>query len=301
MARILTLGMAVIDHVFRVEAFPTSAQKYRAESYRTQIGGPAAFAALAIARLGGSASLCARLGADANSHAITAELERAGVDWSPSVILPEAHAPVSAVYVDGSGERQVVNFRGEGLTASADVLTERYLDGVDAVLVDPRWPEGAERLCGLARKRGIPAVVDAESDLEALEGAFSKATHIAFSTQGLKSLSGEEDIVLGLKNCAARYDAWLGVTQGEQGVIYLDGGSIAHVAAFRVNAVDTLGAGDVWHGAFALGLGEGKPVFQAARFANAAASLKCMNGSGKEALPTREETLALMAGASSLH
>src|SRR5690554_7804307 len=100
MARILTLGMAVLDHVFRVDAFPQAGEKYRAQGYSTQVGGPATMAAVAIARLGGTSSLCARLGGDANSHAIMAELDRACVDWSPSVILPEAVAPVSSVFVD---------------------------------------------------------------------------------------------------------------------------------------------------------------------------------------------------------
>ncbi|QKV20071.1 PfkB family carbohydrate kinase [Oricola thermophila] len=296
MARVLTLGMAVLDHVFHLDAFPRAGEKYRAHAYRTQIGGPATMAALAVRRLGGSASLCTRLGDDANSQTIMAELEREGVDWSPSVIVPGAVAPVSSVYVDEDGERQIVNFRGEGLAVSADMLSDRQLDGVDAVLVDPRWPEGAEKLISLARDRDIPCVVDAENDLEALEGAMAKATHIAFSTQGLKSFSGEEDVVSGLKYCAGRYSAWAGVTHGEKGVIYLDQGAVAHVAAFAVLAVDTLGAGDVWHGAFALGLGEGRSVFQAVRFANAAAALKCRNGTGPEALPGREETMALMSG-----
>lgn len=301
MARILTLGMAVLDHVFQLPAFPESGEKYRAESYRAQIGGPATVAALAIQRLGGSASLCARLGEDANSRTIMAELDAAGVDWSPSVVLPGAVAPVSAVYIDEDGERQIVNFRGKDLAVSADMLSESLLDGVDAVLLDPRWPEGAERLAALAARRGIPSVLDAESDLEALEGTMALCTHIAFSTQGLRSYSGEEDVVLGLKYCAERFKAWLGVTHGEKGVIYLDQGGVAHVAAFAVRTLDTLGAGDVWHGAFALGLGEGRSVFQAVRFANAAAGLKCMNGTGQEALPGREETLALMTGGGTLH
>ncbi|WP_336055824.1 PfkB family carbohydrate kinase [Nitratireductor sp. CH_MIT9313-5] len=296
MARVLTLGMAVLDHVFHLGAFPREGEKYRADAYRTQIGGPATIAALAVRRLGGSASLCARLGDDANSHTIMAELEKAGVDWSPSVIRPGAVAPVSSVYVDEDGERQIVNFRGEGLAVTASMLSEKQLDGVDAVLVDPRWPEGAEKLVALARKRGIPAVVDAESDLEALDGAMAGATHIAFSTQGLRSFSGEEDVVSGLKYCASRYDAWAGVTHGEKGVIYLDQGAVSHVAAFAIRAVDTLGAGDVWHGAFTLGLAEQRSVFEAVRFANAAAALKCRNGTGPDALPGREETLAMMTG-----
>lgn len=301
MARILTLGMAVLDHVFRVDAFPQAGEKYRAQGYSTQVGGPATMAAVAIARLGGTSSLCARLGGDANSHAIMAELDRACVDWSPSVILPEAVAPVSSVFVDAKGDRQIVNYRGQGLSTSPAAFDAAHLEGVDAVLVDPRWPEGAERLVRLARERNIPAVVDAESDLSALEGAMAHATHIAFSTQGLRNLSGEDDIVEGLKACASRFDAWLGVTQGEKGVIYLDEGSVAHVAAFPVHTIDTLGAGDVWHGAFALALGEGKSGFQAARFANAAAALKCANGTGWGAIPSREETLALVSGAGTIH
>lgn len=296
MARILCSGMAVLDHVFGIDAFPVGGEKFRATGYRSQIGGPATVAALAIARLGGQAALCARLGQDEASAALLRALQAAGVDGRACVVTPGAALPVSSVLVQPDGERQIVNFRGAGLPDGAEGLDPAVLDGAAALLVDPRWPAAAASLARRARALGIPAVVDAENDLEALTPALQAASHIAFSAPGLRALSGTDDPAQGLGMAAGRFDAWLCVTLGAGGVLWHDGGRLQHEPAFAVRAVDTLGAGDVWHGAFALALGEGRAPAEAVRFANAAAAMKCSRGAGPEGLPRRQETEALLQG-----
>ncbi len=121
------------------------------------------------------------------------------------------------------------------------------------------------------------------------------ATHLAFSTPGLRELTGIADPGAAIEQVAQRYAAWCCVTLGAEGVLCRDGRTpqakavTQRVAAFTVEPVDTLGAGDVWHGAFALALAEGAEELAAARAASAAAAIKVTRPGGRSGAPTRAE------------
>ena len=278
-AEVLIAGMAVADFVFRVPAIPAEAEKYRADSMEMVVGGPAANAAIAVARLGGRAILSTRLGDDEVADAIRNDLEAEGVDCR---IRRGGRSPLSAVTVDAAGERQIVNFRGEALAEEPEPL-----DGLApaAVLVDTGWTGAALAGLALARARGVPGVVDAEAP--ATEAVLRAASHVAFPRRGLAAFAGVGDKVEALLATSRRLDGWVCVTDGAAGVSYVAAGRVETVPAFPVRAVDTLGAGDVWHGAFTLRLAEGAGEPDAVRFANAAAALKCTGFGGGRASPTR--------------
>ena len=278
-AEVLIAGMAVADFVFRVPAIPAEAEKYRAESMEIVVGGPAANAAVAVARLGGRAVLSTRLGGDEVAGAIRNNLEAEGVDCR---IRRGGRSPLSAVTVDAAGERQIVNFRGEALANEPEPL-----DGLApaVVLVDMGWTGAALAGLALARARGVPGVVDAEAP--ATEAVLRAASHVAFARGGLAAFAGAGDKEEALLAASRRLDRWVCVTDGAAGVSYVAAGRVETVPAFPVRAVDTLGAGDVWHGAFALRLAEGAGEPDAVRFANAAAALKCTGFGGGRASPTR--------------
>jgi sulfofructose kinase len=280
MARVLCVGSSVVDFVFRLEVLPTRPEKLRAAEARMVGGGCAANAAVAVARLGGEAWLAARLGDDAVGRMVVEGVEAEGVDCSLVRLSPGGRSAFSSVYVDAEGERQVVSFRGEGLDDSPDLIAGA--PALDAVLADTRWTPGNLAALELAKARGIPGVLDAEAPID--PALLAVASHVAFSRQGLASLADGPP--------AAALDAldlgvWACVTDGADGV-HVRGG--AHVPAPRIDPVDTLGAGDVWHGAFALRLAEGADELAAIRFANAAAALKCARPWGREGCPTRAET-----------
>jgi sulfofructose kinase len=112
---------------------------------------------------------------------------------------------------------------------------------------------------------------------------------VAFSAQGLAEVTGQDDPRDGLQSLAGTTDSWIAVTAGERGVYFLEQDEVLHAPAFAVAAVDTLGAGDVWHGAFALALGEGWPEREAVRFASAASAIKCTRFGGRAGIPRRSE------------
>ena len=289
MASILLAGVAVIDFVFKLEAMPRSAEKHRAQDASISGGGCAANAAVAVARLGGTARLSARVGEDMVGEMIVGDLEAEGVDCSLVRHIPGGRSSFSAVFIDAAGDRQIVNFRDNEMSFDADWLERADLGSFDAALADTRWPRGGAAMLRAARARGVPGVLDGEAPIAEAAESLGLASHIAFSAQGLRDYHGGDDLMAALRRIQAQTGAWVCVTDGAEGVTWLENGQPRHMAAFRVDVVDTLGAGDVWHGAFALSLGEGHKEVEAIRFANAVAAIKCTRFGGRAGIPTREE------------
>lgn len=282
MMNILLAGQAVLDFIFEVETLPSRAEKYRASSAHIVGGGCAANAAVAVARLGGNAYFAGRVGKDHIGDLIRQGLMEEAVDVRNLTEVQEARSSYSSITVDATGERQIVNVRGVNLGDPTNwVLPEQ----LGAVLADTRWEAGALTALKLAQARGIPSVLDGETPVPDILA--QTATHVIFSKQGICGFTGEQDKITALRSAQAKLDAWLAVTDGAEGVHYFNGDEIIHAPAFRVRAVDTLGAGDVWHGAFALALAEGQDEVSAVRFASAAAALKCKQLGGRAGTPGR--------------
>ena len=127
-------------------------------------------------------------------------------------------------------------------------------------------------------------------------GLLDASSHLVFSNEPLQETAGVADDVEALKRVAKLTNAFLAVTRGPRGTIWLDENqAIQETPAFPVDAVDSLGAGDVFHGAFALALTEKQKRRQALRFASAAAALKCTRFGGAFAAPQRIEVEELLS------
>lgn len=286
MTRVLLAGVAVADFVFDVDEMPRKAEKYRARDARMCGGGNAANSAVAVRRLGAQAMLAARIGDDFVGGFILDELRTQNVDTSLVRQCAGGRSSFSSIYVDQTGERQITNFRGQGLGEDAE-----WLAGVpefDVLLADNRWEPLTRRAIRIARERNLPAIVDAEPPFS--EDAVELATHIAFSAQGIRDFTGVEDPVAALEIASRKLDAWVCVTNGEEGTYFIENGRVENIPAIAVKARETLGAGDVWHGAFAVMIAEGHDVRSAIQFANAAGTLKSARSGGPASAPTRAET-----------
>ncbi len=287
MARVLTVGITVFDTVLQVAEMPRHGGKVYATARAEVVGGIAANAAIAIVRLGGEALLASRLGDDLVGERVIAELAAAGVDTALVEWLNGVRSSISTILVDAAGERLLVNH------GDAALFRGRLdLDGiaVDAVMTDTRWPEGALAALRHAGTQGLPAVLDYDRGAERLRAELlAAASHVVCGRQGLEELAGTADVVAGLLAARRLTPAWLGCTSGADGVFWLDGETVRQLPGFAVEAVDTLAAGDVFHGALALGLAEGMADLDALRFASAAAALKCRRFGGGSVSPTRAE------------
>lgn len=293
----ICLGMAAMDHIYSVPAMPGGGGKFRAEAFSACGGGMAANAAAAVARLGGRASWWGRLGDDPLGDAIIADLERSGVDCSGAVRIAGARSPSSIVIVDRAGERLVVNFRGAGLeAASPRQLPLAKLSGFALAHADVRWPEGAHALFHAARAIGMPTLLDADvGDPDAIEWLLPLTDHALFSDPALREWGGAGEEPVALERACRLGCRVAGVTRGERGVLWRQGGRTLETGAFPVAAVETVAAGDVFHGAYALAILEGREPAEAMRFASAAAALKCARAGGRAAFPSREAVNRLLA------
>jgi sulfofructose kinase len=233
--------------------------------------------------------LAARVGDDDVAGMIVAELKGYGVDCAYVRRCPGSASSVSAVIVDARGERMIVNHLDPGVPVDAAWLPSAASVAAGVVLADTRWPDGALAALGAARAAGLPAVLDADRPVPADGALLRTATHVAFSSDALADLTGIGDARTALAEVARGLQGWCCVTAGGDGVYSCVGGEIRHDPAFDVPVVDTLGAGDVWHGAFALALAEGRFETEAVRFASAAAALKVQRSGGRAGVPTRVE------------
>lgn len=286
MATVLCYGIAVEDFVFQVPEMPREAIKYRATGFAAVGGGTGANAAVAVARLGGRSLLATALGDDAVGDTIAADLEDDGVDIRHVRRLPGIVSPLSAVFVDPRGERLVMNYKDPRLP-DGSAFVPADLSGIDAVLADIRWEDGTALLFERAAAAGMPRILDADR-APIGDDPIRLASHVAFSAVALREMTGSQDPETGLAAIAGRTGAEVSVTDGARGVFWRDGTVVRHQPAFPVKAVDTLGAGDVFHGALALALAEGQESPQAYRFAAAAAAIKCTRfGGGRAGAPDR--------------
>ncbi|MEZ5811182.1 MAG: PfkB family carbohydrate kinase [Rhizobiaceae bacterium] len=293
---VLVAGVAVVDFVFRVETMPDRAEKYRALDAAVVGGGCAASAAVAVSRLGGHARLAARIGSDRIGAIIRTDLEAEGVDCHLLRSFENMRSPYASVLVDNQGERRIVSFRDPDMPAGASWLEAEIGDKFDVALADTRWPAGNLAVMAAARRLSRPGVVDAEPPTGPAMDVLRAASHIAFSALGLRDLTGRDDVAAALQEANRLTGAWVCVTDGPRGVTWLDGGKARTVMPPGVEVVDTLGAGDAWHGAFALALGEGRGELGAIEFANTVASLKCTRFGGRAGIPTRAEVDVFLAG-----
>lgn len=289
--RVACVGMTALDHVWQVETLPEGAGKLRAESFATLGGGMAATAAVAVARLGGHALFLGRAGVDEAGHAMRRELFVEDVDVSQMRLIHGARSPVSGVIVDGAGERMIVNFRGADLPADAGWLPADRIAAQNAVMADPRWPEGAEAAFRMAREAGVPTVLDAEvAEPEIFERLLPLTDHAIFSEPSLDRFAGRDRPLERIAAFGCRVAA---VTRGADGVDWLEAGASGHRPALPVAVRDTNGAGDVFHGAYAVAIGAGLGTAAAMSFAAAAAALKCTKPGGRGGIPSLHETLRL--------
>jgi len=296
MTTVSCIGIAVMDLLFTMDELPDGGGgKYYAKHYREIGGGVAANAAVAVNRLGGRARYFGRLGDDGIGDRILDELRSADIDVGGVLRTKGVASPVSAVLVDGRGERTIINYTSPDLFEGETPPGAVMVDDADAVLVDVRWPEGAAVALDAARAAGIPSVFDFDRPMD--DGGahlLERATHVAFSRSALAATSGTDDPVAGLERVSSRNSAWLAVTIGGEGVYWIDDGEVMHLPAFTVDVVDTVGAGDVFHGALALALAEGQAEAAAVRFASAAAALKCTRPGARAGIPNRSEVDALL-------
>jgi len=259
-----------LDQRFWAAEWPPTHNRTATTAYLEDLGGPAAVASVTVAALGGTAIFAGARGDDAAGERVEAFLRSRGVDTRYLTIFPGAKTPVAGVVIVLGGERFLFPYPGAGLRDEPDWVRTEALDGADAVLVDSRFPVAGAALARAATARGIPVVMDFDSVTPAAWALATAATHV-IADEELAAQCGGVAVLLERLRAGG---AWGAVTLGAAGVVHAGG----RVPAFRVPVRDSTGAGDVFHGAFALAVAEGRDTHDALVLAAAAAAIRCQTG-----------------------
>jgi sulfofructose kinase len=281
----------VQDIIMRVDKFPDAGSKVQASEFLITSGGQAGNAAVAVARLGGQCSYIGALGDHDDEVANTIVKTFAGenIDVSRALRVPGARSSASLILIDANGEKMIATRRDQGLGNATPDDPEAAVAALDAVLLDNRYANITLPICEAARTRGIPRVLDFDKATPADDPLMQGCTHVIAAAEAVRGSTKLQDLGAALRKMGESYKGFLAVTDGADGVYWLDGGKIRRMVAFKVKATDTLGAGDTFHGAFTFRLVETGDVVVSMRFAAAAAAIKCTRFGGLKGAPTRTE------------
>lgn len=287
---VLCVGYACVDINFIAPHHPGPDEKVRATQMHTCGGGPASNAAVAIARLGGKAGFSGYLGTDAFGDAHFKELEEADVD-TRGVHRGAAPTAVAAVTIKANGDRSIIDYRAPSALLPEDLISLAEIPA-KALLVDGHQPLLSLKLVHEARALGIPSLLDAGSINDGTLMLYNQVDYLITSEKFARQFSDEDDprTALAALDGAAPFIA---CTWGADGVYWQDANGQHHMPAFDIEAVDTTGAGDAFHGAFALGLARKDKIRENLRRSSATAALTCLKAGARSALPERARVDAL--------
>lgn len=287
---VVGMGLNSVDMIGLVSQFPSINSKMKLLQFSKQGGGQVATAMVALARWGAKTKYIGKLGSDELGQFSLHSLQEDGVDVSSVTIEPNTTNQFAMIIVDGvSGERTILWDRDERLMYRAGELQKEevcsgkilHLDGHDiqATIQCARW----------AKEEGIPIVIDIDK-VEPLTGELIRQIAFVVTSSRFPTLiTGISDREKALIELQKQTSGFLCSTLGHEGAMALVNGEILYVKGFKIKAVDTTGAGDVFHAGFIYGLLQNWEVVQILRFANAAAALKCLDLGGRKGIPTLEE------------
>ncbi len=297
---VLGLGVATVDDLLYVDAFPTSDSKMEIQGEYRQGGGLTATALVAAARNGARTALLGVLGDDDLSRYTVAELEREGVDCSTISRRAGARPVHARIIVEaGNGRRTILYTRADVAYPTEQDVNAALARGCRVLFVDPVPGDIVIHAVTRAQAGGVPVVADVENVISsAAQHLLAHADHLIIGVEAGRRATGLEtpaEIAAALGNPDR---ACCVITAGEHGSWRTErGGPIVHVPALSVNVVDTTGCGDVFHGVYAAAIARDESIGQAVRAATVAAGLKATRKGGRAGIPNRTDIERALAEA----
>jgi ribokinase len=290
------IGVAVRDVAVRLDSYPAANEKVRAQDFAESGGGPVPTALVTLARLGARTALIGVVGDDRAGELIIDGLRNEGVDTSAIVVKPGFHSPTSVILVSGP-QRTICEWRQYDLPLTLDEVRPflPLLDRARALIVDARLAEIQIEAARRVRAAGGIVVLDCGHPRPGVEELLRWTDVAILADTYPRALGGDyfdpTEFLIELESRLAPEGRRIsGLTRGENGCILRAAGSdLLVIPGIPVDAVDTTGAGDVFHGAFVYAFLKGAAPEDAARFANAAAALKCGGFTGRAPIPGEEE------------
>lgn len=299
MERILVIGSLNADFVVQTSALPKAGESFIGDSFELGLGGKGANQAVAAARMGAQVNMVGKVGHDVFGEKMLTALKAQGIQTEYIQTVPD-HATGSAfIILETSGQNRIISVPGANLLfSSQDVDAVAHLfDHTDMVLIQLEIDiHAVERAVELADLAGIPVILNpGPTPTKPLsDRMLSKLACITPNETEAEALTGMpiHDITDAKKAAKLLYDKGVKhviITLGEKGVFVLNDQVSEWVPAVKVNAVDTVAAGDTFSGALTVELCRGIPLIEAVRFANAAAAITVTRMGAMQSIPQRNE------------
>jgi sugar/nucleoside kinase (ribokinase family) len=245
----LFVGLTTLDLIYQAAQLPDRNQKIVATDYVVSAGGPATNAAIAFRHLGNQATVLSVVGAHPMSHLILTDLREQEVHLADLHPTRSEPPPVSSIIVtQATGERAVISINAVNTPATPDQIPSQILRDVDIVLIDGHQMAVGRSLAQQAHSQNIPVVMDGGSWKPGFDNVLPFITYAVCSANFYPpGCYSEADVISYLSNFNIPYMA---ITHGEKPITYGDRAQIGQIPVPTIPAVDTLGAGDIFHGAF---------------------------------------------------
>jgi len=287
---VVGVGLNATDTIIRLPHFPSFDSKVRLDSADLCAGGQVASAMVACQRWGLRARYVGKVGDDWAADFQQQQLDADHVE-SHLIREPNCPSPASYILVDTrSGERTVIWGRDPRVELRTEELNRSWVVNASVLLVDGHDTAAAAQAGQWAREERIPVVGDFDNLYPGVQVLLENVDYIISSSEFPARLTGEREILKALPQIYAQFKCNLmAANLGRDGVVAWDGRSFLYSPAFNVHAVDTTGAGDIFHGAFVYGLVKKMSVVQNLEFSCAAAGLACTGIGARGAIATIPE------------
>lgn len=290
---VLVAGRLNVDYLSVLERYPEEDTKIRIIERILDIGGQGGNTSCCIKRLGGKLKFISRIGSDDEGRFCIELMKKSGIDTDSIRIIKGGHTTVSFVFISRMSGKRTLMYESENLPdLKLDRNMKSSISNARVLLLDPSVTHFASALSTL--KNRPPVVYDCERWREGIYDMMDLADYFVPSSLFLKDEKMGfkiSDPITGIKMLARKVPNRLIMTDGKNGAYFINNGSIFNVRPPRVKIIDTTGAGDNFHGAFALALSRNFTLEDSVKIATAVASLSCSGYGGRAAVPEWGEAL----------
>ena len=296
MNEIVGIGANVFDTLYSVDKFPTEDTKMRANAVKSNGGGPCATGIAAASKLGAKCAFIGNLTDDSGGVFLKDDLEKYGVDTEYIKIHTGFNTFCSCIWLaNDTASRTCVFFKGDVPPTKIDAAAKKAISDAKVLMVDGNDLDAAIEGAKIANESGTKVLYDAGGLYDGVENLLPLSDILIPSEEFALNYTGEKTAEAAAKKLFDKYNPDVViVTQGKNGGIIYDGKTVDSYPAFLVDAVDSNGSGDVFHGAFAFAITKNTEYKKACVFSSAVSALKCTKVGAREAVPTYDETIKFL-------
>lgn len=296
MSKIVGIGANVFDTLITVDSYPNEDSKMRACGIKECGGGPCATGLVAAAKLGADAAYIGALAKDSGGEFLLSDMKRFGMNTDYVDMKENATSFSSVVLLSKENASRTCVFNKENLPEfTIDSEKEAAVRNADLLMVDGNELENAVIGAKIARENGTKVLYDAGGMYNGVERLLPYADILIPSEEFSLAFTGADDVSDAAKILYEKFKPELVViTQGVKGGIMYDGADIRSYPSFKVDAVDSNGAGDVFHGAFAFAVTNGFNYYDCCVFSSAVSALKCTMTGARDGVPSYEATVKFL-------